>query len=237
MFDLNQQIAQWRQSLGQSETLVRSDLDELESHLRDQIDHLSLSGLTSEEAFFVACRRIGSMKILPAEFAKVNGSSIFRRRLQWMLAGILVYLLILNLAYLASMGSTVVAYMAGFQGYALGAIGQCTEWVMAMVAVGSIIVAMKSRSTARLVGSAGGGMLFGLVIIVGAILLIAARLGMPMLAARCMGVQDYGQITMVQNIAGMAYSLVVPILVVTVLLLLRSPVTTDDSTAAHEPIA
>ena len=107
MFDLSQQITQWRQSLGQSESIVRSDLDELESHLRDQIDHLALSGLSAEEAFWVAQRRIGNTANLPDEFAKVNGSAIFRRRLQWMLIGVLTYLLILNLSSLASIAGTL----------------------------------------------------------------------------------------------------------------------------------
>jgi hypothetical protein len=232
MFDLNQQIAQWRQSLGQSESLVRSDLDELESHLRDQIEHLSASGLSAEEAFLVAQHRIGDAKNLPGEFAKVNGSAIFRRRLQWMLAGVLAYLLIFNLSHLASAGGTVVAYLAGFQGYALSVIGQCAGLAIAVVGLMLIAMALKSRSINRVVGSAVSGPVFGSIMVVGVIVLIAARIMIPALAARYLGVQDYGQVTFVQTIAGIAYSLLIPILAVIVLLLLRRQTVRSQATTA-----
>jgi len=38
MFDLNEQIIKWRSNLAQSQTLGSSDIDELESHLREEIE-------------------------------------------------------------------------------------------------------------------------------------------------------------------------------------------------------
>lgn len=223
MFDLNQQIAQWRQSLGQSESIVRSDLDELESHLRDQIDHLSLAGLSPQEALLVARHRIGDTKRLPDEFAKVNGSAIFRRRLQWMLIGVVTYLLLLNLASLASTAGTLAAFGVGFHGYLSGWIGQGTQFLVTLAGLALVIAAMKSPGITRLTGSSKGGLFIGLIIVVGSILLIAAQFLTKFLLVRLVGVEDFGKSAFILNGFTMAYSVVIPILVVTLLLVLRRP--------------
>ena len=59
-FDLNRAMATWRQQLGQSPAYREENLEELESHLRDSIATLAGKGLTDEEAFLVATRRVGA---------------------------------------------------------------------------------------------------------------------------------------------------------------------------------
>lgn len=51
-----------------------SSLDELESHLRDEVEHLMRSGLNSEQAFQSAVERLGRAEILQPEFTKVRTS-------------------------------------------------------------------------------------------------------------------------------------------------------------------
>ena len=223
MFDLSQQITQWRRSLSQSESVTVTDLDELESHLRDQIDHLALSGLSPEESFWVAQRRIGNTANLPDEFAKVNGSAIFRRRLQWMLIGVVTYLLLLNLASLASTAGTLAAFGVGFHGYRSGWIGQGTQFLVTLAGLALVIAAMKSPGIARLTGSTEGGLYIGLSIVVGSMLLIAAQFLIQFLMVRLVGVEDFGKSAFILNGFTMAYSVLIPILVVTLLLLLRRP--------------
>ena len=72
MFNVDQQIQQWRRDLSNAEVCRDSDLDELESHLRDEIENLEDRGLSTEEAFIVASRRLGNRGSLTREFAKVN---------------------------------------------------------------------------------------------------------------------------------------------------------------------
>ena len=48
MFDLKEAIIQWRDNLAQRETYGKSDLDELESHLQEQMEELIGSGLSEE---------------------------------------------------------------------------------------------------------------------------------------------------------------------------------------------
>jgi hypothetical protein len=48
-------------------------LNELESHLRDDIEQRMRSGLAAKQAFEVAVRQMGSVDVLNTEFAKVKG--------------------------------------------------------------------------------------------------------------------------------------------------------------------
>jgi hypothetical protein len=51
MFDLKKAMAQWRCSLKKSGKIGLEAVDELESHLYDQIDDLVSAGWTGQEAF------------------------------------------------------------------------------------------------------------------------------------------------------------------------------------------
>ena len=95
-FDLNRAIQRWRENLAQSPAFRSENLNELESHLRDSIATLQTRGLSAEEAFSVAEKRIGKVKGLEKEFSKVNQSSVWRDRVLWMLIGIQAWGLVSN---------------------------------------------------------------------------------------------------------------------------------------------
>ncbi len=222
MFDVNQQIGQWRQSLGQSESVIPSDLDELESHLRDQIDHLAAAGLSQQEAFYIAQQRIGDALTLPMEFAKVNGSAIFRRRLQWMLAGVLAYLLILHLSQLAFFVGVLASSAAGFHGYVTGWIGQIAKCLTGLAGLAIGLIAMKSPRVLRRIGSDENGLILGLIAAVGIILLIVARLFISALTVRYAGADAYGKSAIVERVSTLSFSVLIPILMLWLLILLRT---------------
>lgn len=90
-FDLNKLIQLWRENLASSPAFRSENLDELESHLRDSMAALQTSGLSEEESFIVAEKRIGKGGKLEREFAKVNASTVWLDRAVWMLIGILVW--------------------------------------------------------------------------------------------------------------------------------------------------
>ena len=71
-FDLSRAIQVWRRNLAQSAAFRSTDLDELEAHLRDAIPALEAAGLSSEESFLIASRRIGTRHTLESEFGKIN---------------------------------------------------------------------------------------------------------------------------------------------------------------------
>jgi hypothetical protein len=81
MFELESQIRKWRGHLRSSGSLNEQDLEELESHLRDSIDDLASSGITTEEAFLVSIRRMGDTDALGDEFAKITTESVWRQLL------------------------------------------------------------------------------------------------------------------------------------------------------------
>jgi hypothetical protein len=86
-FDLNAAIQRWRAGLAQSPGFRGTDLDELESHVRDSVEALRVPSLSEEEAFLIAIRRTGPREQLAAEFAAINGSSVWLDRIRWMTIG------------------------------------------------------------------------------------------------------------------------------------------------------
>lgn len=87
MSDLNERIHAWHESISHCEQLQKDDVDELEDHVRHSVSELTAVGLSDEEAFLLAIRRMGTTDAIAAEFAKVNRMSIWLGRLQWMWGG------------------------------------------------------------------------------------------------------------------------------------------------------
>lgn len=79
-FDLDQAVQTFMRRLADKRLVNRECLDEVEGHLRDEIDDLMAHGSTAKEAFDAAKARFGSAEALLAEYAKVYGAS---RWAQW----------------------------------------------------------------------------------------------------------------------------------------------------------
>jgi len=73
MFDLNEAIAEWRRQMRAAGIRTPMPLDELESHLRDDLDRLIQSGSSPAQAFEAAVQRMGQSRMLKAEFEKIGG--------------------------------------------------------------------------------------------------------------------------------------------------------------------
>jgi len=102
-FDLNSALQRWLDSLAQSPQFRPTDLAELEAHIRDSVTRLQAQGLSSEESFLIATRRVGAVEKLEPEFAKVNRSPKL----------ILIHLLILTLFSVGCWFLSGMLYMAG----------------------------------------------------------------------------------------------------------------------------
>lgn len=72
MFELDQAVSEWRQQMLAAGLEAPELLDELESHLRDDVDRKVQSGLKPPEAFSAAVRQIGQPEALHAEFARAG---------------------------------------------------------------------------------------------------------------------------------------------------------------------
>src|SRR5437870_4050938 len=72
MFDLNQAILEWRRQMVVGGIKTAEVLDELESHLRADVEQQVRLGESEQQAFEAAVQRIGQTSVLKAEFEKVG---------------------------------------------------------------------------------------------------------------------------------------------------------------------
>ena len=76
---LEEHIAQWREYLRRRQAVHGPDVEELEGHLRDQLTALTEAGLTGDEAFLVAVKRMGSLDALSREFARAHSERLWKQ--------------------------------------------------------------------------------------------------------------------------------------------------------------
>ena len=90
MFELEDTIAKWRAQMVAAGLKQAGVLDELESHLRDDIEQRMRAGLAEEEAFTAAMQSIGEAEALQSEFEKATATEKRRSRIRqavFLLAG------------------------------------------------------------------------------------------------------------------------------------------------------
>ena len=76
---LEAQIDQWRGYVQRHRTISTADVEEMESHLRDRITDLAEAGLTEDEAFLVAVKRIGNVDEISREFAREHSDRLWNQ--------------------------------------------------------------------------------------------------------------------------------------------------------------
>lgn len=77
--DIETQVAHWRRELNRAGRIDPATVDELETHLRDQIDALTEAGLDNTEAFLVAVKRIGNLDALARELARERYQRLWKQ--------------------------------------------------------------------------------------------------------------------------------------------------------------
>jgi hypothetical protein len=220
MFDLNEQIKKWRCTLAQSEAFGKSDIDELESHLREEIERLIALKLSGEEAFWVAAHRVGNTDALAGEFAKVNWPGMLRRRCFWMTAGILAYLFA---SYLAGAVSQVCLFLAGLSGirsYGLGLVGILSNLAILGLVIFFFCLSYRHNWKILRFGRWLNNFAIRTILVGGFIAAVvvfnAAKIFFSAAAARMMSVQEYGQMAIV----GAYQQLLIPILLAVILIVI-----------------
>jgi hypothetical protein len=76
---IDPQVATWRAALLSHKTVSNADADELEGHLREQIADLIDTGLSADEAFLIAVKRLGEVDALTAEYAREHGERVWKQ--------------------------------------------------------------------------------------------------------------------------------------------------------------
>ena len=77
--ELEAQIDQWRGYVQRRQAISSADVDELEDHLRGQIDDLLATGLDDDEAFLVAVKRMGNLDAVSREFAREHSDRLWKQ--------------------------------------------------------------------------------------------------------------------------------------------------------------
>jgi len=76
---LEDQIDQWRNYLRRRQAIHSVDVAELEDHLREQVAGLVEAGLSTDEAFLVAVKRMGDLDSLSREFALEHSERLWKQ--------------------------------------------------------------------------------------------------------------------------------------------------------------
>src|SRR5215208_82857 len=76
---LEEQIDRWRSYLRRRQAIHSVDVAELEDHLREQVGVLVDAGLTTDEAFLVAVKRLGDLDALSREFAREHSERLWKQ--------------------------------------------------------------------------------------------------------------------------------------------------------------
>jgi hypothetical protein len=79
MENVESQIAEWRAYVANAPGVNGHDVDELEDHLRHQIAELSAAGLTADEGFLIAVKRLGDVDALSREFAREHSGRLWKQ--------------------------------------------------------------------------------------------------------------------------------------------------------------
>jgi hypothetical protein len=77
--ELETQIAQWCRYLRRHHTISAADVDEMEDHLREQVADLTAMGLSDDEAFLIAVKRMGSTDAISHEFAREHSDRLWKQ--------------------------------------------------------------------------------------------------------------------------------------------------------------
>jgi hypothetical protein len=102
MFDLERQIARWKSGFAKRRGCSSDELEELESHLREEIASLVAAGHSQEAAFFESVARLGEPDKICSEFSKNERRQIWDQ--------------------VAIRGNSVVVAMVGLAAAALGVV-------------------------------------------------------------------------------------------------------------------
>jgi hypothetical protein len=123
MFDLQESVAEWRRQMLAAGIKSPVTLDELELHLREEIERLTESGLDEPAAFIAAVKNLGPAQALRDEFAKAGGMNMMKRR---KLAGFF---------YAAVLGVYTLATICAMSKYRLSA----GEWLSCLAAQATLL--------------------------------------------------------------------------------------------------
>ncbi len=215
MFDLNESVDRWRQQMRRGGRCGQDDIAELEDHLREEMTSLEKLGLSGEEAFLLAARRLGRTDMLTEEFEKINVRAVWLSRLRWMALGVLGYFLWAELSFAMYQAIATLSAYAGLSGYRPAAVG-LTLTVAFSVSTAILLYRAASRfglsrHTRRWIQTRRARIgLYSAAVAVS----VALPAGCALLRALCLRVvsrSDYARVIIASSVVSTALSVLVPL--------------------------
>jgi magnesium-transporting ATPase (P-type) len=136
-FDLNAALENWRKELAAQPQLTPEDRRELEKHLADSMAELRQRGLSEEESFWLARRRIGQPQQLAEEFEKAEPGRVWQERFFWMAVALVGSYLFVTWKDLLATWVNQSAWVEAFY------------FIPAIVLIGSIVMVRRNRLPIR----------------------------------------------------------------------------------------
>jgi magnesium-transporting ATPase (P-type) len=95
--NIHQLVKNWKAEFQAKSEISKDNIEELESHLLDEIEALTQKELTETEAFLVAKHSIGDREEVLKEYRKVNKWSYFLHNIKPFILGALLYAVLKSL--------------------------------------------------------------------------------------------------------------------------------------------
>ncbi len=241
MYNLTTEIAAWRKTILETESCTESDINELESHLNEEIDQLKTQSLTEEEAFLVAACRIGKPAEIAAEYTKVNRTMMFKKHILWACTGILALSVITHIAsftakcagllsaflipYMADLAAKLTQISQTHQNQFITSCCSILADVFSCIHVGGsytiasiqiifqmAIFIILAIVLCKLVKK---GRLTKSLLAIAVTLIIVLQIGgnfIPMLTFRFVSIEQYGKMQIPLMVFGMIWSLMIPLM-------------------------
>ena len=146
MFDLEQQISEWRKQMLAAGINTPGQLDELEAHLRDDFAEFIRAGVDSRQAFETAAAHIGNARDLGAEFHRAQGFMTTNRIL-----GLLWFIYCAGSFYHTTSGLMTSIQHAGFQITAMFLLGVLFNFIYLRGLIASIQMFDGNRNARRFI--------------------------------------------------------------------------------------
>jgi hypothetical protein len=114
MFNLDQAISEWRRQMSAGGVKDSAVLDELESHVREDVERQARAGVGTEKAFELAVKKIGPASALRKEFRKSVASVVAEKLMLAAAILVLAFGAFLSMATLILCYQTITERVMGF---------------------------------------------------------------------------------------------------------------------------
>ena len=213
-FSLNKNIENWKSALSENPNFTTDNINELESHLLDEIAGLHKLGLNEEESFLIAQKRIGNIENLICEFSKVNKNVFLRNKALPYLRGILLFFAFITITELFVTASILIFQKIGINDSNLNSVS--IALLISLTFGLFVIIYFQYKKNRINMGSLKNIPLLVLIIIISKIL---SFVSLPLLA-QSINISNYNMILI--NLSIYKLSLVVIVLAVSCLVFYSS---------------